>query len=312
MSGPSRSAAGDARVVVEVTGPFTLPQVLPGSGATLDPTYRARPDRVEFSGRSPDGPVTVVAQMTASARGAATVTFDAWGPGSAWMLARSEALVGRHDDPAIVTFGHDRLDELHRRHQGLRHGANGLVVDTLLARVIGQRVLAVEAGQSWRALCAELGGPAPGPLGLTLPPDPERILSTESWWFHRHGVEAGRATRLAAVARNARRLAEAVDLPRPEAYARMRAVPGIGPWSANGAARTALGDPDAIIVGDYWICHTVCSFFTGRPRGSDEEMLELVASWVGQRGRVERLIHRSGHRIQRFGPGKATPRIANL
>ncbi len=66
------------------------------------------------------------------------------------------------------------------------------------------------------------------------------------------------------------------------------------------------------MVGDYWISHTVCSFFTGRPRGSDEEMLALVERWAGQRGRVERLVHLSGHRVQRFGPGKRTPRIAHL
>ncbi len=92
----------------------------------------------------------------------------------------------------------------------------------------------------------------------------------------------------------------------------MRALPGIGPWTANGVARSALGDPDAITVGDYWISHTVCTFFTGRERGSDEEMLELVARWEGQRGRVERLIQRSGHRIQRFAAGRPTPRIARL
>ena len=92
----------------------------------------------------------------------------------------------------------------------------------------------------------------------------------------------------------------------------MRAVPGLGPWTVNGVARSALGDPDAIIVGDYWISHTVCSYFTGRARGSDEEMLALVERWAGQRGRVERLIHLSGHRIQRFGPGRKTPRIARL
>src|SRR3546814_3388354 len=116
-------------------------------------------------------------------------------------------------------------------------------------------------------MCRELGGPAPCPPGRLRPPGPERLAEMPTWWFHERGVERGRARTMVAVCRNARRLAEVVDLPLPQAYERMRAIPGLGPWTVNGAARVALGDPDAIVVGDYWINHTVCSFFTGRARG---------------------------------------------
>lgn len=301
------SDAPDLRTTVELDGPYSVRHSLPGNGASIDHSYRSRPESVSFAARTPAGSVSVRARVVDR-----DLSLELWGDGSDWMARRGPQLAGQHDDPRTVHFDHQRLDEVNRRNPGLRHGAHGCVVDNLLARVVGQRVLALEAGRSWIALCRELGDPAPGPLGLQLAPDHERVANTPTWWFHQHGIERSRARILVTVARNAERLEEVVDLPLPQAYARMRAVPGLGPWTVNGIARTALGDPDAITVGDYWISHTVCSFFTGRARGSDEEMLALVERWEGQRGRVERLIHLSGHRIQRFGPGRKTPRIASM
>lgn len=297
----------DAVTVVEVDGPYTVRHALPGHGRTIDPTYASRPDSVCFAARTPAGPVTARVCARAGA-----LSVEAWGTGAGWMIDRADRLAARNDDPRELDFGDHRVDEANRRNPGLRHAAHGCVVDALVARILGQRVLAVEAGRSWAGLCRELGDDAPGPFGLRLPPDHERLANTPTWWFHQHGVERARARTMVAVARHARRLAEVVDLPLPEAYGRMRAVPGLGPWTVNGVARTALGDPDAIIVADFWISHAVCSFFTGRPRGSDEEMLALLERWAGQRGRVERLVHLSGHRVQRFAPGRRTPRIAQL
>jgi 3-methyladenine DNA glycosylase/8-oxoguanine DNA glycosylase len=297
----------DAHGTVELDGPYDVGRSLPCLGTASDPTWRGDRQQVELAGRTPDGPVALRARAVDGNLG-----LDAWGPGAGWMLGRLEHLAARHDDPRLLRFDHPVLDEVNRRHAGMRHAPSGLVVDGLLARILGQRVLTSEAARSWNAMCRELGGPAPGPLELLLPPDPERLAEMPGWWFHERGVERGRARTMVAVCRNARRLAEVVDLPLPQAYGRMRAIPGLGPWTVNGVARVALGDPDAIVVGDYWISHTVCSFFTGRARGSDQEMLQLVDRWVGQRGRVERLVHLTGHRIQRFAPGVRTPRIAHL
>jgi 3-methyladenine DNA glycosylase/8-oxoguanine DNA glycosylase len=297
----------DARGTVDVDGPYDVALSIPRLGTVSEPTWRHRGAHVDVAGRTPEGAVAFRAR---AAEGRLAV--EAWGEGAGWIVDRLPMLAAHGDDPRRIHFGHPVLDETNRRHPGMRHAATGLVVDALLARVVGQRVLATEAARSWKQLCLDLGGPAPGPLALLLPPDPERLAEQPTWWFHERGIERGRARTLVAVARHARRLAQAADLPRPEAYARMRAVPGLGPWTVNGTARVALGDPDAIVVGDYWISHTVCSFFTGRARGSDEEMLALVDRWTGQRGRVERLVGLSGHRVQRFGPGVRSPRIARL
>ena len=297
----------DAHGTVDVDGPYDVALSIPRLGTVSEPTWRHRGDHVDVAGRTPEGPVAFRAR---SADGRLAV--EAWGEGAGWIVARLALLAAHGDDPRRIRFGHPALDETNRRHPGMRHAATGLVVDALLARVVGQRVLATEAARSWKRLCRDLGGPAPGPLALLLPPDPERLAEQPTWWFHERGIERGRARTLVAVARHAHRLAGSADLPLPEAYARMTSVPGLGPWTVNGTARVALGDPDAIVVGDYWISHAVCSFFTGRARGSDEEMLALVERWTGQRGRVERLVGLSGHRAQRFGPGVRTPRIASM
>ena len=297
----------DAWGRVEVDGPYDVALSIPRLGTVSEPTWRHRGEHVEVAGRTPEGPVTFRARAADG-----ELHVDAWGEGAGWIVGRLPALAAHRDDPRPLWFDHPTLDETNRRNPGMRHAATGLVVDALLGRVLGQRVLAVEAARSWKALCRDLGGPAPGPLQLLLPPDPERLAQQPTWWFHQRGIERSRALTLVAVCRHARRLAEVVDLPLPDAYARLRAVPGLGPWTVNGVARVALGDPDAIVVGDYWISHAVCSFLTGRARGSDEEMLALVEPWIGQRGRVERLIWLSGHRVQRFGPGRRTPDIARL
>jgi 3-methyladenine DNA glycosylase/8-oxoguanine DNA glycosylase len=66
--------------------------------------------------------------------------------------------------------------------------------------------------------------------------------------------------------------------------------------------RIALGDPDAISVGDYHLPHIVSWSFAGEPRGTDERMLELLEPYRGQRGRVEVLLEASGITAPAFGP----------
>ena len=54
----------------------------------------------------------------------------------------------------------------------------------------------------------------------------------------------------------------------------------------------ALGDADAVSVGDFHLPHLVSHALTGQRRGTDEQMLELLAAWPGHRGRVLRLLTR--------------------
>jgi 3-methyladenine DNA glycosylase/8-oxoguanine DNA glycosylase len=84
-------------------------------------------------------------------------------------------------------------------------------------------------------------------------------------------------------------------------YAALRAFAGIGPWTAAEVGIRALGDPDAVSVGDYHLPNLVCWALAGEPRGTDERMLELLEPYRGQRGRVARLLELSGLRAPRYG-----------
>ncbi|HEX2646984.1 MAG TPA: DNA-3-methyladenine glycosylase 2 family protein, partial [Candidatus Dormibacteraeota bacterium] len=147
-----------------------------------------------------------------------------------------------------------------------------------------------------------LGEPAPGPARLRLPPSPQVLSKTPYWAFHRFGIERRRADIVIRAARSANRLEEIVAMDLPSAYERLRAFPGVGPWTAAKVATVALGDPDAVPVGDYHIPHSVGFLFDGTPRSSDERMLELLEPYRGHRARVLRLIAFAGITAPRFGP----------
>ena len=65
---------------------------------------------------------------------------------------------------------------------------------------------------------------------------------------------------------------------------------------------TAMGDPDAVAVGDFHLKNVVSFNLAGEPRGTDERMLELLAPYEGQRGRVVRLLMLDGKAPPAFGP----------
>jgi 3-methyladenine DNA glycosylase/8-oxoguanine DNA glycosylase len=72
----------------------------------------------------------------------------------------------------------------------------------------------------------------------------------------------------------------------------------------------ALGDPDAVSVGDAHLSNVVAFALTGAPRGTDERMLELLAPWAGHRARVVRLLEASGITPPRYGPRVASRDLA--
>jgi 3-methyladenine DNA glycosylase/8-oxoguanine DNA glycosylase len=219
------------------------------------------------------------------------VEVEAWGPGADWLLARAPALCGAHDDPGRFEPDQPLLRHLVRCHPGLRIGRTEAVFETALFVTLEQRVATRDAWRSWRLLVRALGEPAPGPLsGLWAPPTPQRVASTPYEVFHRFGVERHRTDVMRRLAVVARRLEETVALPLEAAYARLRAIAGVGPWTAARIAMIALGDSDAVALGDLHIPHLVTWALAGERRGSDERMLELLEPYRGHRARVVRLL----------------------
>jgi 3-methyladenine DNA glycosylase/8-oxoguanine DNA glycosylase len=89
-------------------------------------------------------------------------------------------------------------------------------------------------------------------------------------------------------------------------------IPGIGPWTAAEVAVRALGDVDAVSVGDFHLPNLVAYALAGEPRGDDERMLALLAPYAGRRALVVRLLESSGLRAPRYGPRLAPRGIAGI
>jgi 3-methyladenine DNA glycosylase/8-oxoguanine DNA glycosylase len=264
---------------------------------TGDPTMRTGRGEIVRASRTPDGPVAVhVAPRPGE------VEVQAWGPGAGWLLEHAPQWCGVLDDVATFDPPTGVVRELWRRNPGVRIPRTELVTERLIPVILEQKVTGAESRRAYRRLSAALAEPAPGPLGLTLPPDPERVAELPSFAFHPFGIEGRRAEVLREVGRRARWLDAAIDLTPADAAARLGLLRGIGPWTVAEVARTALGDADAVSVGDYHVPNLVAWAFAGEPRGTDERMLELLEPYRPHRGRVQRLLELSGIRAPAFGP----------
>jgi len=278
--------------------------------------------RFEVSGstwratRTPDGPVTLLVEARAG-----VVRARAWGPGSAWALDRLDGLLGLDDDPAALVPRHAAVAAAVRRARGLRIGRTLAVHEALVPAILEQKVTGDEARRTWRGLVARYGEDAPGGFGLRLPPSPETLATLPYHAFHPLGLERRRAELVRAVSREAprlERLGQAAAGPgtaaaaRAAAYAALQAFPGVGPWTAAEVGLRALGDPDAVSVGDVHIPNMVAWALAGEPRGTDQRMLELLEPYRGQRGRVIRLLELAGMMAPRHGPRLSPRHIADL
>lgn len=270
-----------------------------------DPTIRLTDDGVWRATRTPAGPVTT------HLFGDGPVTVEVWGPGAEWAVEHAPTLVGAGDDDSTFVPHHPQIVDLRRRLRGLRIPRTEAVLESLVPTILEQKVVGVEARWAYRRLLATLGEPAPGPGDLTLPPTASTLASTPYWVYHPFGVERRRAETIRRAASRAQRLEETVAMTVGEARRRLMAVPGIGAWSAAEVALVALGDADAVPLGDYHLPHLVAWSLAGVPRGTDAMMLELLEPYRGHRGRVVRLLLAGGVAAPRFGPRLPLRRIAN-
>ncbi|HET7719293.1 MAG TPA: hypothetical protein VFK43_04945, partial [Acidimicrobiales bacterium] len=265
----------------------------------LDPSVRFEPAGVWRATRTPAGPATTHIRVSAAE---GTATMRAWGPGAEWALEAFPALIGAGDDEAGFEAGAGLIGELHHRLRGLRIGRTGAVVEALVPSILEQKVVGLEARRSYARLVRSLGEPAPGPSGLFVPPPASVLARTPTWVFHRANVERKRADTIRRACSYGARLEETVALAPEDARRRLTALPGIGAWTAAEVAMVALGDADAVSLGDYHLPNQVAWALAGEPRGDDTRMLELLEPWRGHRGRVLRLIGAGAGGAPRYGP----------
>ena len=293
--------------LIELSAPIELAATLwPVAHGGGDPTIRFAADGVWRAMRLPDGAVTLQLRQL----GPATLRARAWGAGASEAMTMVTELVGGLDNPAALVPQHRILRETVRRHPGLRLPRTRRLLDALVPAILEQKVTGVEARQSFRSLIYRYGERAPGPARLWLQPAVSVLAELPYFRLHALGVERRRADLLRVAARHAARI-ESAPTPR-DAERVLRAIPGIGPWTAAEVLRVAWGDPDAVSVGDFHIPNLVAWALAGQARADDARMLELLEPYRGQRGRVQRLLEASGVRIPRFGPRMSPRSIAAI
>ena len=301
MTAPALDAPPRARTTWRPQLPVdvrtTLAPLRRGSG---DPTHRVTADGALWrTTLVPTGPAT----YRLVSRGLHEVTCEAWGAGAEEVVAGLPDLLGARDDAAGFVPRHPLLADSALRTPGLRIPRTGRVVEALVPAVLEQKVTGKEARAAFRTLVLRFGSPAPGPApdGMRVPPSAETWRRIPSWEWHRAGVDPKRSRTICLAMQYAARLEQAVGMDRGDAARRLSAVPGIGPWTVAEVAQRALGDTDALSVGDYHLAAYVGWSLTGRPV-DDDGMVALLEPWRPHRYRVVRLLECSGVRKPRFGP----------
>lgn len=266
-----------------------------------DPSWVRLPTGFAKASLTPTGPGCEVIEVDSAA---GEVRQLAVGPGAQWLAERLPALLGEHDDAGGFTPP-ERLREHWRRRPGIRVPASGLVVETLVPVVLGQKVTGAEAMASYRRLMERIAEPiGVGPFpDLLVPPAAQAWRGVPSWLWHQAGVGPDRSRTIVAAATRADALERLTGQQSSRARAALESLPGVGVWTSAEVAQRVWGDADAISVGDYHVARSVVYALTGDRDGDDKMMLDLLTGCEGHRFRVQRLVE-----VARLGPPRRGPR----
>ena len=234
-----------------------------------------------------------VYRRTARIRGAAAVVELEHLPGSESFRLRVDAQPGLGDgldgrarrlldldaDPAAVggALGADpALARLVELRPGLRVPGAWDPFELAVRGIIGQQVSVRAATTIAGRVAAAFGEPLESCGTLTrLFPSPESLGGAE---LERAGLTRARATAIrglaTAVASGELSLDPAADL--AESRARLLALPGVGPWTAEYIAMRGLRDPDAFPASDLGLRYALAA--NGRP-ASAAEVAERAEAW---------------------------------
>ena len=260
------------------------------------------PTEMWWSTRTPDGLGSLHLQRESDTK----MTAEAWGPGAEWLLDQAPKLLGA-EDTSVSDFQPEGVVRQMWRRKPFLLSRTDRPWDAVVAGVFGQKVQTQNAKKARKQLARNFGDPAPGPenpygrRGWILP-GPDVVADMAYHDFHRLGVERKRAETLIRTAREMRRTSDLTSSRTPtEVKTRLERIRGIGPWTTNMVTAMAMGDSDAVPVGDYHIPNTVAWVLAKEPRASDERMLELLEPYAGHRWRVIRLL-KGSESAPKYGP----------
>jgi AraC family transcriptional regulator of adaptative response / DNA-3-methyladenine glycosylase II len=225
------------------------------------------------------------------------------------VVARVRRVFDLGADPAAIgahLAGDPLLGPLMARHPGIRTPGAWDGFELAVRAIIGQQV-SVRAASTMTGRVASLFGRAAtiaGPLERLFP-TPDRLADAA---VERAGVIPARAE---AIRRLARLAASGTLALGPTAdvgavVASLRAIPGVGEWTAQYVALRALGEPDAFPAGDL-VLRRAAGVRTARELEVRAEAWRpwrayaVLLLWQGACDEAKRVVRRDGQ------PGRATP-----
>lgn len=162
----------------------------------------------------------------------------------------------------------------------LRRRAGG--IDGLARIVVGQQLSIASAEAIWNRFSAAFPGSAP-----------EAILAATDEALRAPGLSAPKIRTLRAVAEACRAgldLDALAEAPAEEAHARLTAVKGIGPWTADIYLLFCLGHADIFPIGDLALRNAVADAFGLDPPVPPQAIAEIAGKWIPWRGVAARLF----------------------
>jgi DNA-3-methyladenine glycosylase II len=189
---------------------------------------------------------------------------------AAWLRQAHSYL--RHADPVLARLIDDRPDFDPRAWLAQLPPMD--LYGALLFQVTGQQLSIPATRRTLARIQALFGGHLPSPTEL-LAIDPGKLR------------EAGLSWRKISTLRDlAGRLSDGrldpdvlSDLPDDELLAELTAIPGIGPWTVQGALIIALGREDVVLPGDLALRKAVQAAYRLEHLPTQEEVLAIAEKW---------------------------------
>jgi DNA-3-methyladenine glycosylase II len=167
----------------------------------------------------------------------------------------------------------------------------------LLFQVTGQQLSVPATRRTLARIQALFGGHLPSPAEL-LAVDPVRLREAGLSW-RKTGTLRDLAERMTDGRLDADVLAA---LPDDDLMAELTAIPGIGPWTVQGALLISLNREDVVLAGDLALRKAVQSAYQLDHRPSQQEVLAIAEKWRPYRSLATSYLFSAA-----FEPGQTSP-----
>jgi DNA-3-methyladenine glycosylase II len=189
---------------------------------------------------------------------------------SAWLSGARSYL--READPVLARLIDDRPDFDPRAWISELPAMD--LFGALLFQVTGQQLSVAATRRTIARIQAMFGGRLPAPAEL-LSVEPDQLRAAGLSWR-----KIGTLRDLAARMTDGRLDADALSrLPDDELMAELTAIPGIGPWTVQGALIVALRREDVVLPGDLALRKAVQAAYQLDHRPTQEEVVAIAEKW---------------------------------